>query len=387
MRAFHFLIAIALYACTLGVAIAAEAPKRGEITGGVAHAPPGWFKESFLEIAEDVDEATEEGKHVLLFFQLNGCPYCDRMLTEAFETDPLMSYIQENFDVIAINVRGDRDIAFNEETSTTEKELSEMLKVRATPGIIFLSAENKPVVRVDGYRSPERFRHILSYVVEKAYETQTLSAYLEQHLDEEVYSLKPNPLFKELSDLSAVSGPLAVILEDSSCHDCAEFHERTLADPAVIEELKPFIDRNYRTRPGRDDTFLMGSSMGGIISLYGVIRFPDVFGGAACVSTHWPSTMMPDNPEGNAPFLDFLRGSIPAPGAHRIYFDFGTAELDAQYEPHQQQVDAVMRELGYEPGLLWQTRRFEGAGHNEGAWSARVHIPLTFLLGKNNNKE
>jgi hypothetical protein len=127
--------------------------------------------------------------------------------------------------------------------------------------------------------------------------------------------------------------------------------------------------------------------MGGIISLYGVIRFPDVFGGAACVSTHWPSTMMPDNPEGNAPFLDFLRGSIPAPGAHRMYFDFGTAELDAQYEPHQQQVDAVMRELGYEPGLLWQTRRFEGAGHNEGAWSARVHIPLTFLLGKNNNKE
>jgi thioredoxin-related protein len=240
MRAFHFLIAIALYACTLGVAIAAETPKRGEITGGVAHAPPGWFKESFLEIAEDVDEATEAGKHVLLFFQLNGCPYCDRMLTEAFETDPLMSYIQENFDVIAINVRGDRDIAFNEETSTTEKELSEMLKVRATPGIIFLSAENKPVVRVDGYRSPERFRHILSYVVEKAYETQTLSAYLEQHLDEEVYSLRPNPLFKELSDLSAVSGPLAVIFEDSSCHDCAEFHERTLADPAVIEELKPF---------------------------------------------------------------------------------------------------------------------------------------------------
>jgi hypothetical protein len=46
-----------------------------------------------------------------------------------------------------------------------------------------------------------------------------------------------------------------------------------------------------------------------------------------------------------------------------------------------------MRELGHEPGKLWQTRKFEGAGHDEGAWNARVHIPLTFLLGTDNDKE
>ena len=155
----------------------------------------------------------------------------------------------------------------------------------------------------------------------------------------------------------------------------------------IVEELKPFIDANYRTRPGRDDTFLLGSSMGGLISLYGLIRYPDVFGGAACISTHWPSTMIPDNPEVNAPFLGFLRASIPAPAIHRIYFDFGTRELDAKYEPHQQQVDAVMHGLGYEPGPLWQTRKFEGAGHNEGAWNARAHIPLTFLLGTDDKED
>ncbi len=155
----------------------------------------------------------------------------------------------------------------------------------------------------------------------------------------------------------------------------------------IVEELKPFVDANYATRPGRDDTFLMGSSMGGLISLYGLIRHPDVFGGAACVSTHWPSTMMADNAPGNEPFLAFLRDGIPPPGAHRIYFDFGTAELDAQYEPHQRQVDAVMRALGYQPGALWQTRKFEGAGHSENAWNERVHIPLAFLLGTDNNKD
>ena len=155
----------------------------------------------------------------------------------------------------------------------------------------------------------------------------------------------------------------------------------------VVEELKPFIDANYRTRSGRDDTFLMGSSMGGLISLYGIIEYPDVFGGAACVSTHWPSSMMLDNPEGNEQVLDYLRGAIPRPGVHKIYFDFGTAELDSDYEPHQRAVDQVMLELGYEQGPLWQTRKFDGAGHNEGAWNDRAHIPLIFLLGTAQDKE
>lgn len=219
---------------------AADSPKRGQITGGVVHTAPDWFKESFLEIADDVDEATDANKHVLLFFQLNGCPYCDRMLTEAFESEPLKSYIQEHFDVIAINVRGDRDVAFNEEVSVTEKELAEKLKVRATPGILFLNANNKPVVRVDGYRAPERFTHILNYVAEKAYENQKLAAYLNAKLKRDVYRLRTNPMFKDISDLSKVSGPLAVIFEDSSCFDCNEFHNNLLANPAVIAEMKPF---------------------------------------------------------------------------------------------------------------------------------------------------
>ncbi|MBW9260971.1 MAG: thioredoxin fold domain-containing protein [Candidatus Thiodiazotropha sp. (ex. Lucinisca nassula)] len=240
MRQFQLYITLTLF-LTLGHGLAtAEATKRGEITGGVAHSAPDWFKESFLEIADDVDEASESGKHVLLFFQLNGCPYCDRMLSEIFETDPLMSYIQEHFDVIAINVRGDREIAYNEELSTTEKKLSEQLNVWATPGIIFLDTNNKPVVRVDGYRSPDRFKHILHYVADKIYKEQKLATYLHQQLKDNIYSLRPNALFSDFTDLSRISGPLAVIFEDSQCHDCDEFHEHTLADEAVIKELKQF---------------------------------------------------------------------------------------------------------------------------------------------------
>ena len=71
---------------------------------------------------------------------------------------------------------------------------------------------------------------------------------------------------------------------------------------------------------------------------------------------------------------------MPPPENSRIYFDFGTEELDGRYEPHQELIDAMMHELGYETGINWQTLKFEGAGHNEPAWRERLDIPLKFLL-------
>ncbi|HJW46870.1 MAG TPA: alpha/beta hydrolase-fold protein, partial [Lysobacter sp.] len=141
----------------------------------------------------------------------------------------------------------------------------------------------------------------------------------------------------------------------------------------VVTELKPFIDATYRTRKGRDDTFVMGSSMGGLISLYAVAEYPEVFGGAGAVSTHWPI--------GDGIVIDWLGAHLPSPRNHRIYYDFGTATLDAQYEPYQRRMDALMPAHGYVEGRNWTTRKFEGAEHSERAWRARVDVPLVFLLG------
>lgn len=142
----------------------------------------------------------------------------------------------------------------------------------------------------------------------------------------------------------------------------------------IVDELKPFIDRTYPTIPGRDSTFIMGSSMGGLISCYAIAEYPEVFGGAGCVSTHWPA--------GEGIMIDYLRNHLPDPKDHRIYFDFGTEALDAQYEPYQKKMDEVMSSNGYKAGSNWMTRKFEGADHSEKAWRARLDIPLKFLLGK-----
>ncbi len=141
----------------------------------------------------------------------------------------------------------------------------------------------------------------------------------------------------------------------------------------LVEELKPFVDANYRTLPGRGDTFTMGSSMGALIALYALTEYPGVFGGAGCVSIHWPL--------GDGLMIDYLARHLPARDTHRVYFDFGTETLDAAYEPYQRRADTMLRAAGWREGRDFLTRKYPGAEHSERAWRARAGVPLAFLLG------
>jgi len=237
MLSFAILSTVIFSSLWSGIALATE---RGEVSGGAAHTLPAWFKDSFLDIADDVEEANDENRHVMLFFHLTNCPYCNRMLSESFETDPLKTTIQDNFDVIVINIKGDREVAFTEEISVSEKALAEQLNVHATPAIMFLNKDNKAVARVDGYRAPSRFKQVLNYVSDKAYAKGTFKDYLDKNLDRQIYTLRDNPVFSETKDLSAVKGPLMVIFEDGTCHDCPEFHENVLTHKDVLAEMKPY---------------------------------------------------------------------------------------------------------------------------------------------------
>ncbi len=140
----------------------------------------------------------------------------------------------------------------------------------------------------------------------------------------------------------------------------------------LTRELKPYIDQTYRTLPGREDTFIMGSSMGGLISLYAISEYPDILGGAACVSTHFPL--------GEGALVEYFKTRLPDPKTHKIYFDYGTKTLDHNYEPFQRRMDAYGYAAGYVEGHNWISRKFDGHEHSERAWRARVHVPLQFLL-------
>ncbi|MFD2513015.1 alpha/beta hydrolase [Pontibacter locisalis] len=150
----------------------------------------------------------------------------------------------------------------------------------------------------------------------------------------------------------------------------------------LVKELKPYIDSNFSTRPERENTFIAGSSMGGLISWYAMCEYPETFGGAACLSTHWVGIFSTQNNPIPVAFMTYLKKNLPSPVTHKLYFDYGTETLDALYEPYQKQVDEIMKEKGY-TSSSWVTKKFVGEDHSERAWRKRLAIPVTFLLGQN----
>ena len=149
----------------------------------------------------------------------------------------------------------------------------------------------------------------------------------------------------------------------------------------LVEELIPRVDREFRTQANRESRFLAGSSMGGLISMYTLVKNPDLFSAAACISTHWPSSLKFNTGEIPASIQKWMEENIPVNPNYRMYFDHGTTQLDAWYPQWQKQVDAMLSQKKFKPGTLI-SKTFEGAGHNEASWNARLDIILEFLLSQ-----
>ena len=142
----------------------------------------------------------------------------------------------------------------------------------------------------------------------------------------------------------------------------------------LADEVKPAIDRAYRTLPGPAHTTVIGASTGGIGSAYAAVQRPDVFGAGAGLSTHVGSA--------EGAFVDWLERNPPDPERTRLYFDYGDEGIDAEwnYGPLHRRMDAALREAGYVEGPGYTNRLHPGTGHGELHWSARMADPLLFLL-------
>ena len=160
----------------------------------------------------------------------------------------------------------------------------------------------------------------------------------------------------------------------------------------LIEELMPRVNESFSTFIGPENTAVMGSSMGGLLSYYLVTYHPEVFGACGCISSHFPlSEAMVRNfssPEtagetlDQTPFIvrDIEKG-LRVPKGVRYWFDYGTEGLDAQYhEPHKA-VHAWLLGQGLKEGKDFVIRPYEGAGHNEQSWRERLEDPLMFMFG------
>lgn len=205
---------------------------------------PLWFKISFLDLYEDIDEATENNKRVMLYFYQDGCPYCKLLLEDNFGQRNIALKTQKYFDVVAINIWGDNEVTVGDKV-LTEKAFAAALKVQYTPTLVFFNEDKKPVFRADGYYSPEKFNVVLDYI----------GTQKEKEIDFRDYLAKvsPQPAVGRLyTEVASVSTPdnlskalnkdrhLLVFFEQKKCIECDELHQNILNRPESKTELNNF---------------------------------------------------------------------------------------------------------------------------------------------------
>jgi len=208
------------------------------------HEHPTWFKQSFLDIRDDVREAAEVNKRVLLYFYQDGCPYCKKLLETNFSLRDVSERTQKYFDVIAINMWGDREVTDFAGASLSEKQFAGDLKVMFTPTMLLLNERGEVVVRLNGYYPPHKFGAVIDFVGQHKEQNTTFREYWAEqspvaasgklHQDSS-YLQPPYRLAERPGDK-----PLLVFFEQKTCSHCDELHGDILKRKESVDLLKRF---------------------------------------------------------------------------------------------------------------------------------------------------
>lgn len=223
------------------------------------------------------------------------------------------------------------------------------------------------------------------WAADKAMLAAVQSGKVEPHIIIGIWAPGPDRYRQYLPRSAYDAAPPAVRAQmDAMANGAAVVSDRYL--DWIAGPLKSWVDGAFRTRPGRDDTAIVGSSMGGLMSCYAFLERPRVFGQAGCVSSHWPAVdprVVAGEDSGVKQMWDaWVSARLGKPDGRRVWMDHGTATLDAFYAPYQQVVDARFAAAGWQKGRDFESRVYEGAEHEENAWAARLPEIFGWLLAK-----
>ena len=249
MPKYLLLITLVLIGATGLFGQATQAAEQSGLEAGMVNPgyeeKPDWFKNSFLDIREDVEEATSVGKRVMLYFYQDGCPYCAKLLQDNFSQRSIVEKSRQYLDVIAVNMWGDREVTSLDGRTMTEKEFATGLRVMFTPTILMLNEQGKVILRINGYYHPVKFEAALDYVGQHKEATLSFADYYQQleptkpsgKLHQEVFFLTPP---YDLQKLAAGAKPLMLLFEQKQCKSCDEYHADIYQRSETQAQLKRF---------------------------------------------------------------------------------------------------------------------------------------------------
>jgi len=212
---------------------------------------PAWFKESFLDLSEDLDEAVAQEKTgLMVLFTTEGCSYCGLFVQKSLGNPEFAAFVREHFDTIGLEIFSDAEMTSPSGAPMRVKEFALAEGAEYAPTLAFYGREGKRVFRAVGYQSPERFRAILDYVSDGVYRSESFRDYLAHRAATADRApagtqLRADPLFANppyALDRSRFPAdrPLLVMFERSGCEECEGFHRDVLALPEVRDLLARF---------------------------------------------------------------------------------------------------------------------------------------------------
>jgi|WetSurMetagenome_2_1015567.scaffolds.fasta_scaffold14007_1 thioredoxin-related protein len=214
---------------------------------------PDWFKQTFLDLPDDLHHAVQDGKlGLMLYFGQQHCAYCEAMNDTIFDQEDFKAYISKYFDVIPIDVWGKLEVTNLQGKKTNETQFANEMQAQFTPTIIFYNTQGKEILRLKGYYPPYLFRAAMDYLVGGFYKIEKFANYIAKGNfmpTDPSQSKKPllhqyplffSPPFQLQRNHQAASRPLLIIFEQPNCHACNLLHRDILTDTVIYNYLKNF---------------------------------------------------------------------------------------------------------------------------------------------------
>lgn len=210
---------------------------------------PDWFKDSFLDLKDDLKEAVDNGKRgIIVYFGQKRCPYCRQLMEINFKMPDIVKYTRDNFDVIGIDIWSPEEVTDPAGNTMSQRDYALKMGTNFTPSLVFYDKDGNIALRLRGYYPPYQFRAALEYVAGEHYKRERFNVYLargdstlrfeaEDMVEEDFFLPPPYHL-----DRSKFPGerPLAVFFEQGNCHACDILHTQLLRQPAIQELFDAF---------------------------------------------------------------------------------------------------------------------------------------------------
>jgi thioredoxin-related protein len=205
---------------------------------------------SFLDLKEDATRASATGRTLMLLFEQEGCGYCVEMHRVNFADREIVSLIESRFDLLQLDIRGDRELTGFDGVAVAEKQYARNLNTQLTPTTVFLDTDGRELLRMSGYYKPPMFKAALRYVADRRYQQESFRDYVRRTVSETASGkLKEEPFFRPADDLAAAMNAaarngkgLVLLFEQRYCLGCDELHDRTFRNPDAVGKLTGAYD-------------------------------------------------------------------------------------------------------------------------------------------------